>query len=142
MKKKLQNNILPLAAVAMVFGTASCTSIESKIVGEWYLDDADGDLFDALTDDDDYRVHFEFHPGGDFEFQRIVDRSYKYCYLGEWEYDKDDKEIKIEFGKNDFMDCEIEITIDEIDGDDMEGEMIFDYDGDDYKGDFEFERVY
>jgi hypothetical protein len=140
MKKKHQQSMLPLAAAAMVFGTAACTitSPENKILGEWHLDKVDGNLGDTFSDISNIEVHFEFLPDGDFEFGLLdSDEDYKVCYLGEWEYEKDNKEIKIEFEE-----IEMELTLDNISRDEISGDMLFNEDGDDLEGAFELVRVH
>ena len=136
--KKLKKIVLPMAATALVFSQTGCKEKETptdQLTGQWEISDMDGDLEDWF--DDDYDVNLEFHMNGDAEFCGI-DSPYKYCYLGDWEWnDTEMKEIYM-----DLDELEITITIDSFDGDEITGEMVLEYDGEKYKGDITMERVY
>ncbi|MFC2121335.1 hypothetical protein ACFLTI_07070 [Bacteroidota bacterium] len=142
--KSIKKLILPVTATAVAFGMTNCDKDEDtidKLVGQWEITDVEGELKDLFFfDDNDYEINLEFHMNGDAEFCSLYEDYYKSCGLGEWEW-ADPKKTEIEM---EFMDGEIEIIIeiDDFDGDEIIGEMKFDYDGDIYSGDVVLERVY
>ncbi|MFC2121337.1 hypothetical protein ACFLTI_07080 [Bacteroidota bacterium] len=142
--KSIKKLILPVTATAVAFGMTNCDKDEEtidKLIGQWEITDVDGDLEDTfLFDDNDYEINLEFHMNGDAEFCSLYEDYYKYCGLGEWEW-ADSKKTEIEM---EFLDGEIEIffEIDIFEGDEITGEMTFDYDGESYRGDVVLERVY
>lgn len=130
--------ILPVTATALVFGQTSCKdelTLTERLVGEWNIDEAYGDIKDFL--DESYEIHLEFHMDGDFEFS-MIDNDYKYTYLGDWEWANTNMD-EVEMSVNDM---DINLKIDTFEGDVITGEMEFSYDGDSYDGNVALERVY
>ncbi|MFC2117602.1 hypothetical protein ACFLSY_03035 [Bacteroidota bacterium] len=142
--KSIKKLILPVTATAVAFGMTNCDKDKDtidKLVGQWEITDAEGQLKDLyFFDDNDYEINLEFHVNGDAEFCMLEEEFFKYCGLGEWEY-ADPKKTEIEM---EYMDGEIKILfeIDVFEGDEITGEMTFEYDGESYIGDVVLERVY
>lgn len=148
--KDFKKLILPAAATAIAFGTSNCEDIggkdkeenaNDKLVGQWEITDADGDMEDLIDNDYDYIINLEFHLAGDAEFCMLSD-DYKYCSIGEWEWtDTKHKQLEIAIESDD-EDIEISLDIDSFEGDKITGEMTFSSDGYEYTGDVTLERVY
>lgn len=145
--KDFKKMILPTAAVALAFGTSNCESAEDKsndkLVGQWEITDADGDIEDIVNrdPDSDYAINLEFHLAGDAEFCWAASTS-KSCYIGEWEWtDTKYKQLEIAIESDD-EDLEISLDIDSFEGDKITGEMTVSSDGEEYTGDVTLERVY
>lgn len=138
--KQLKRIILPVTASALFFGQSACEkelTLTERLVGEWNIADADGDIEDIL--DDDYEIHLEFHLEGDFEFSMLED-GYKYSYLGEWEWANTEMtEIEMSIDESGM---DINLKIDTFEGDVINGLLEFEYEGDSYDGDVVLERVY
>ena len=142
--KRIKKFILPATATAVAFGMASCDKEEDiidKLVGQWEITEADGDIEDFyLFDDGAYEINLEFHMNGDAEFCGIIEDFYKYCGLGDWEWaDSEKTEIEIDF---DEMGLGFLIEIDVFEGDEITGEMTIEYYGESLKGNIVMERVY
>jgi hypothetical protein len=144
--KNLNKFILPVTATALTFGVTNCKSgggdTTDKLVGQWEITDSDGDIADLFENDYDYVMNLEFHLEGDFEYCSVGE-SFKYCVIGEWEWESSKNEqlnMTIESEDGDGI---ITIVIDSFDGDVIEGEMTLENsDGEEYSGDVTLERVY
>ena len=150
--RKIQKIFLPATATALIAGQTGCDKDElngteltltERLVGEWKITEADGDIEDLFFDPEDdynYEIHLEFHLEGDFEFSSVEENNFKYVTLGDWEWANSDKnEIEVSFNESD---AEMYLTIDTFEGDEITGEMEFEYDEDKYDGDVVLERVY
>lgn len=141
--KKFRKYVLPITTAAIAIGVTGCNDDEDqessvdKLIGQWEITDADGDISDLA--DNDYTVNFEFQLDGDVEICFITEDE-KYSYHGDWEWSNSKHtEIEMKFSNDDLS---VTLSIDTFEGDEITGEMTFEYDGEDsLSGDVTLERI-
>lgn len=141
--KDFKKYVLPVTVTAITVGTSSCEknepTVTDKLVGQWEITNADGDLSNIL---EEYALNMEFHLSGDAEFCQI-NKNYKTCYIGDWEWkNKTNTSLGVVIDSDEDKEVAITLEIDSFKGDEINGEMTFKYDNEELKGDVTLERVY
>ena len=148
MSNQFKKLIWPATASIVAIAPLGCNkdddnspSDKDLLIGEWKVVEYDGtldELFDDLMEDN-YEIHIEFHPNGDWEFC-YQDNAYKYCYLDQWDWvGQGNDEVEVNGPEID-----MNMVISSVNNDELEGEMTFEMDDGQYtySGDVVLERVY